>query len=1184
MVHIKKLEVYGFKSFGFRNTVVNFEKGLVAVTGPNGSGKSNILDAIMFAIGENSPKALRVDKFQSLFHDSQNSSHRLIRVSLTFENGDRGIPVDSDAVTLTREMEGQSGESQYLLNGKKISKGAITELLEVVLAAPSRLNIVQQGMITRISELNSEERRKIIEDIVGLSYFDEKKAESIKELDEADRRLEVAFARMGEIRKRIDELEAERNDQLRYDQIGSEIKRFRAIQISNSIRTVRKKLESGETTLHGNTQRSTAMSKQLDEMRQEIEKLDAEKSKFIQEVDAANKSKAHISGKISSVVHESERTKAMLLESERRIAEIERRLPTIDNDKETLGPRVKGMYEEAERLRSTVNQKKEHVSDLKTKLDSVDANVERMQSSIAKYEGIRQRLESRLARMLSLKSRMDVAAATVEEKIKTNAYKKSSIDESLSLVRSEGETTNRAISDLSISLHSNRSKLAELTENLAALEDARQTLQLELENSSALFTRAETVATRLEERVTVAKNAMNEDFAIAELMKNREKFGISGLVRDLLKWDAHYERPILAAGSDWMKAFVVDDLKSMILVAAYAKERKLPRLRIISRNLISRRKPRSDIPRDDVNIVGRLSEFVKSDHNDTLAEYLFANTILTRTSSSAYTLSRQGCRAVSAEGELFEPAGESMSLDFGSKISDMTEAILLGDNVENIRELLGALSKRIERKNLELGQILDRMTMIEGERVRTQLAIDDFATRIEREKVSAGKRQSSLEQMELMERELGFEHENFTGELARLHRRISLLGPAIDRLMSRMQGTGDDPFSKSELAARQLERVQIVKSFDNLNIELGQAASTLGGIESRLELESRQLVELDDERQRLTLELEQRKRHAEEMRTKTLTVESELTALRDQEQQIIDSSGGAYSVLQEYERKIKGISESERKLSKEHSIIERESALLRKEVADLTTEESRLTNDLVWLGYKNPLDEIDVAYAIKDLTEEYEQVKSRINLRADESYVQVIDGYRGMSGRRNQLENERNSIVSFIQQIEKEKRDLFMESFQKVDGDIRATFEKMTGGSAWLEIENREEIFSSGVMLLVRFPNKTVPRESTALSGGEKTIAATVFLLALQSLKPSPFYLMDEVDAHLDAPNTERLSKVLLDRSKDNQIIMVTLKDSTVAKAGLIYGVYPREGASLVVKYKNPAQVPLAQLNSGQAK
>jgi chromosome segregation protein len=235
------------------------------------------------------------------------------------------------------------------------------------------------------------------------------------------------------------------------------------------------------------------------------------------------------------------------------------------------------------------------------------------------------------------------------------------------------------------------------------------------------------------------------------------------------------------------------------------------------------------------------------------------------------------------------------------------------------------------------------------------------------------------------------------------------------------------------------------------------------------------------------------------------------------------------------------------------------------------------------LGFKNLLEEMEVAEAIKELNAEYESVKSKINLRADESYVQVVEGYRGMSARRNQLESERNSIVSFIQEIVKEKEKVFMDAFKKVDADIRVTFEKMTGGSARLEVENPDDLFSSGILFLVRFPNKTVARESTALSGGEKTIAATVFLLALQSLKPSPFYLMDEVDAHLDAQNTERLSRVLLDRSKENQIIMVTLKDSTVAKATLIYGVYPREGVSQVVKYKNPAQVPLAQIGSNES-
>jgi chromosome segregation protein len=611
------------------------------------------------------------------------------------------------------------------------------------------------------------------------------------------------------------------------------------------------------------------------------------------------------------------------------------------------------------------------------------------------------------------------------------------------------------------------------------------------------------------------------------------------------------------------------------MIAAYAKEQKLPRLRMIPLDVVSRFKEKQEMPRDEVNVIGKLSDFVHSDY-DRLSAFLFSDILIVRNSSTAFMLSRKGYRTVSADGELFEPAGGSMSVDFGGRITDMTKAILFGESVENLRTMILKLSKLVEEKNTELQEISKRMSTGESERVELELIIRDGQRNITKEKESSEVKEKSVSELLLDNKALQSEADLLTTELEKYSRRLTLLSPAMEKLSSSLESISEEPSSKNELADKNILHNQIVKAIDIANIELGQTISILGGLEAKLELDMQHLVEMNQEDERLSLELEERKRQIEEMYRKSQSLEAELKGLRDQEQQIIGSSGSAYSVLQEYERKIKALSESERKMSKEYNLIERESALLKKDIADLTAEESRQINNLLSLGYKNLLDEIDVETAIKELTDESEEVKSRINLRADEAYVQVMDGYRGMSTRRNQLESERNSIVSFIEQIVKEKEKVFMEAFQKVDSDIRATFEKMTGGLAWLEIENSEDIFSSGVMLLVRFPGKTVPRESTTLSGGEKTIAATVFLLALQSLKPSPFYLLDEVDAHLDAENTDRLSKVLLERSKDNQIIMVTLKDSTVAKAALIYGIYPKEGASQVVKYKNPAQLALA--------
>jgi chromosome segregation protein len=1176
-VHIKKLEVYGFKSFGFKNTAVHFERGLVAITGPNGSGKSNILDAIMFAIGENSPKTLRVDKFQSLFHDSHNSNHRLIRVSLTFDNTDRGIPIDSDTVTLTRGIEGQNGESQYWLDDKKVTKTVIMELLEVVLAAPNKLNIVQQGMITRISELNSEERRKIIEDIVGLSYFDEKKAEALKQLDEADRRLEVAFARMGEIRKRIDELEAERNEHLRYDQLITELKRFKAVQISNTIRNLRHKLSTSTEILKSNNQKSSHLSKLVEEAQLDIEKLDTEKSRFIQQVDSANRAKSQIAMRISGIVHDSERTKAMLSELEHRISDIERRLSSIHRSKDATVQRIESTRSEVDRLKKEVEQKKGIIQDVRIKLAAVNSEIEKITANIAKYAAFRDTIEKRLVRMTSLKGDIKLAEARIEEKIKTINYKKHYNSSAITLLQSEILTAKNRIAQLEKSLASYRVKLDDAARVSFELTGAKSNLEKEVARSADLLMRAESLVNKFEERATIAKNAMNEDLAIAELMKEKDRFSICGLVHELIRWNKSYERPVLAAGSEWMKAFVVNNITSMIMMAAYAKEQKLPRLRIIPLDVVSRfREKQYTLHEDEVNVIGRLSDFVQSDF-DKLPAFLFSDILLVRNSSAAFMLSRKGYRTVSADGELFEPAGGSMSVDFGGRIADMTKAILFGESVGNLRAMIGKLSKLIEAKNIDLQEISKRISAGESERVQLELLTKDIQRDITKEKESLEAKEQSLSRLTSDNHALQSEADLLVTELEKYSRRLTLLSSTIEKLSTRLQRVGEEPFSKNELSNKNIEHNQIVKAVDVANIELGQTISIVAGLEAKLGLDMQYLVEMNQENERLSIELEESKRQIEGMHRKSQSLEVELKGIRDQEQQIITASGSTYSILQEYERKIKALSESERKMSKELNLIERESALLRKEIADLTSEESHQINNLLSLGYKNLLDEMDVEIAIKDLTDEYEEVKSRINLRADEAYVQVVSGYRGMSIRRNQLESERNSIVSFIEQIVKEKEKVFMEAFQKVDSDIRTTFEKMTGGLAWLEIENSEDIFSSGVMLLVQFPGKAVPRESTTLSGGEKTIAATVFLLALQSLKPSPFYLMDEVDAHLDAENTDRLSKVLLERSRNSQIIMVTLKDSTVAKATLIYGIYPREGASQVIKYKNPAPLELAR-------
>jgi chromosome segregation protein len=1064
LVHIKKLEVYGFKSFGFKNIVLNFEKGLVAITGPNGSGKSNILDAIMFAIGENNPKALRVDKFQSLFHDSQNSSTRLVRTSLYFDNSDRGIPIDSDSVTVTREMEGQTGESQYYLNKKRVTKSTLVELLEIVLATSNKLNIIQQGMITRISELNSEDRRKIIEDIIGLSYFDEKKNEAMKQLEESDRRLEVAMARISEIRKRIDDLEEERNDQLRYKHLESDLEKFKAVKLSNTVRTIRSNLTAKAELLDSKALRSKDLSLQIEKINSELEKMESEKLKLIQEADAASRTKAEITTTITDLVYDSERKKALIKETAQRLIQIDKRIASIEMEKQNINQKIEKLNLQINEKKTFIEERYGRLSILKSDLASMSSAIDKLSISDNRYAAIRAKLEGRHKQLYEVKNQLDVSIARLEEKMIIVVDRAKSIDSGNLELKTNIKKNKQSYTNLCTSLEFEKAKLHTTISFIDNLRKMKTTLQTNLKTSTNLLSTADAFTIKYEVKASTAKNAMTEDIAIAELMRMSNEFGIEGLVHNIITWNENYERPVLAAGSEWMKAFVVDTVKSMISIAEYAKKKKLPRLKVIPLDMVHNVK-RSHFPDGDPNIVGSLADFVNSDYKE-LPDFLFGNTTLVKTPIAAYLLSREGYRAVSVGGELFEPSGGSMAADFGSTISDLTHALLLSNSIDILRTLLTKLRKLIEEKDNDLRQIVLRIDRLETEKFEVERKIASLGTQISNLVKLIHEDERNLEQLTLENINVHSQYESINLESEEWRRRLSLVGFTINRVYHIMENVADVSI-RSKLGQLNAKRGQILRAIEVDDLDLRDMLRSLEILKSEIAIGLERIKTLNEDTQELEAERKEKIGQAGELKFNLTSIEAKLQIERDREQQVIDSTGTSVGKLQVYEQKIKTLKENERKLSKENSSLEKDMALVGKEISDLNSEESSLINNLTSLGYKDLLEAFDVNEIIGELTAELDTIKTRINLRADEAYVEVIDGYRGMSNKRNLLEKERHSIVFFIEEIVTEKKDVFMEAFEKVDNNLRRTFSEVTGGTAWLEVENIEDDFSCGIMLMV---------------------------------------------------------------------------------------------------------------------
>ena len=245
MPYIKKIELKGFKSFGPQTVKVNLDKGFTAITGPNGSGKTNIMDALLFSLGELSTRRLRAENSAKLiFHGSEKAGQekaKMAKVVVQFDNSDGIMPVDTTTVTISREVY-RNGQSVYRLNGRRMSRTHITETLSMAAISSMSQNIIPQGTITRLTDINPLERRKIIEDLIGIAQYDDEKTEAEEKLRAADISIRTAMGRIDEVQKRLDDLERERNQLLRYNFIQTETKKFQAIKISSDITQMNTKI------------------------------------------------------------------------------------------------------------------------------------------------------------------------------------------------------------------------------------------------------------------------------------------------------------------------------------------------------------------------------------------------------------------------------------------------------------------------------------------------------------------------------------------------------------------------------------------------------------------------------------------------------------------------------------------------------------------------------------------------------------------------------------------------------------------------------------------------------------------------------------------------------------------------------------------------------------------------------
>jgi chromosome segregation protein len=1182
MPYVKRIELKGFKSFGPDTVKVVLDKGFTAITGPNGSGKTNILDAFLFSLGELSTRRLRAETAAKLiFHGSEKSGlerAKMAKVIIQFDNTDGRMPVDTTTVTISREVY-RNGQSVYRLNGRRISRTHSLEILSMAGISSTSQNIIPQGTITRLTDISPSERRKIIEDLVGIGQYDAEKAEAEEKLRMADISIRTAMGRIDEVQKRLDDLERERNELLRANFIRDEIKKFETVRISHKMAQIQKRMEEN--------------SGQADKVRSRVEKIRGLR-------DGQRLKRREIEGewrKLSSEIVEeggSQVLKVQICIGEIKTKETE--LTTKINSGKISLEGLKKVRENSlqqyESIRNEIRENRTKIKRLRNEYDHIlnQINTEQAEHDVLAQETTQlwESLGENSKRIREIELGLD------------NNYKR------LTFLRSEyikNQTAinlrTRRLKDLSERKQRFATTLTELEKSFSELEKVQKDQKAQLKDSEKTLERKivqrEAVEKEISEAGKIAESARGAviEFVtqreLAETVASEEKAlrsieelgdlgviqGVHGRLRNLVKIDKPYQRAIEAAATGWLDAIVVKNFDAAFTCTETLRKMKLGRIKIIP--LEGTTPPKhSKIPEKE-SVKGLAPVFLRYDKAyEPAVHFIFGDTLIVSDDKTAFTLSSEGHRAVTVNGDLYETGGV-FEIGFYRAPIDFSTIIPSDAAIKSLDEAVNALQHHLSRRGSDITSFEEEIDRTRVEIARLKDAINTLDRELTRVKRSVRRTNSNVKRVERLmvrlEKEVETEksqmwvhraeRSNIQKEMRKLQTELAALRRKIDvgsiqeMEVKREKLAEENITLRQKLGTYQTEIDTLQSKFDNvLRVGYQNSKIQLGKVEQQLRKVEKDIEEALREREAL---------------------KQELTEL---EKSRVELSKSVFSAREESKKFTSQIDEIDKELRKVDSEYEQTDRLLNQLQLNIQSSLLQLEqyrSQLRQFGHEQPLQvtpkQVEEAEtSIKMMQFELERIGA-INQLALSHYAEQMSRYRELSIRMNELEKEKQAIIQFMDKIEQKKRRVFMEAFDKISTNLKKYFAKVAGGgTATLTLEKPDEPFSGGIDMLVQFPNKPAIVVNGA-SGGERSVAAVAFIFALKEFTPASFYILDEVDAHLDAFHVSKLAELLLEESEKTQFIAITLKPEMVNKAQKVYGVYERNGVSNVVA-ANLLEVP----------
>ena len=1172
-MYLKSIEVHGFKSFA-NKIDFQFHNGITGIVGPNGSGKSNVADAVRWVLGEQSARQLRGSSMQDvIFSGTQNrKAMGYASVAITLDNADHQLPSDFEEVTVTRKVY-RSGESEYLINGTACRLKDINELFYDTGIGKEGYSIIGQGQIERILSGKPEDRRELFDEAAGIVKFKRRKAVTIKKLSEEENNFTRVSDIISELERQVGPLENQAEKAKVFLKKREELKRLDANvflleeeKISTALTEMEKRAKIVSEELKETEEKLDTIKEDYSRTEEQLSRYEAlldDKTKLMSESQVARQKDE---GEIAVLMEQINSASATKEHFEKRNEQLSQQISEKDKELSLLIKKKKEIDENVERAIEDRDNAKESAKALSDSIAHISQSLDKLNGSLIDGVNSRNEISSRLSKYDASIEQINIRKAQLNSRIIQAKSEEEEAQGRLLEVEKDFKRVCGELADMDRELADNERKIGQITTDIHGKEDEKADAQK----------RYHEINSRLEAARNMAERYEGYGAAIKRVMERKDK-RVRGVVADILKVDKKYETAIETALGGNIQNIVTDDEETAKDMIRFLRENRLGRATFLPLTSVTERDFNAPDALKEKGAIGLADTLVQIDKKyKNIASHLLHNYIVVDNIDNAMAMARKfkfTLRCVTLTGEAVNPGGSMSGGSFKNNSN------LLGRNRE-MEELSGELekvSKNMEELTGEIEKLRDKRTGLRA--LSSEIREKQQDKFIEQNTAKLKLDQIKARQDEMKER-YGSLH-NEEAEIALTLAQIESEKKNTSKELETSMRSESDTHKKIEeqtgiLNKRQEDLARLTENISKYEVE---AAQMLSG----QEYEQSNIDRVQEEKQRLTdefkfneMSLKQGGNETAEKQKQIVDIKNRIEILREREKRDAVLIEETRRKKDELSVSMKGHMDLREQLSDRKSNLDNEVYRINSQIEKLNDQkESRFT--YMWNEY-----ELTPATA-KELRDESltdlgamkkETVSIRgflrelgsVNVNAINEYTQLMERYEFMRSQRDDIVAAKESLEKIIAELDEGMRTQFTEKFEQIAKQFDKVFKQMFGGgTGTLELLEDEDILEAGIKIVAQPPGKKL-QNMMQLSGGEKALTAIALLFAIQNLKPSPFCLLDEIEAALDESNVSRFAGYLQKLTKSTQFIVITHRRGTMEKADRLYGITMQEkGVSALV-------------------